>query len=102
MINEINKNIITTLGIDTLPVEKQKEAMERLGALVYQEVMLKVLEILTEEEKDEFEKVIEKDPSPELMFEFLGSKIPNFEDIVKEEAEKLREETKEIMGEIGK
>jgi len=102
MFNQINKNIVLTLGINTLPVEKQKEAMERLGAIVYQEVMLRALDILTEEDKDEFEKLIEKDPNPEIMFDFLLGKIPNFEEIVKEEAEKLREESVEIISEIGK
>ncbi|MFA6251243.1 MAG: DUF5663 domain-containing protein [Candidatus Paceibacterota bacterium] len=102
MFNQINKNIVLTLGINALPVEKQKEAMERLGAIVYQEVMLRVLDILTEEEKDEFEKQIEKDSNPEAMFEFLSGKIPNLEEIVKGEAEKLREESAEIISEIGK
>ena len=102
MFNEINKNIVLTLGINSLPVEQQKEAMEKLGVIVYQEVMLRVLEILKDEEKDEFEKLAEKDPNPEKLFEFLSEKIPNFGEIVKEEAEKLREEAKEIIGDLGK
>lgn len=100
MFNEINKNIIVTLGINKLPVEKQKEAMERLGSIVYQEVMLRVLDILNEEDKDTFEKMVEKDPNPEILFEFLSIKITNFAEIVKEEAENLREESAEIMKEI--
>lgn len=102
MFNEINKNIVIILGINTLPVEKQKEAMERLGAIVYQEIMLRALDILTEEDKDEFEKLIEKDQNPETMFGFLSEKIPNLDEIVKEEAEKLRNDSAEIMSEIGK
>ena len=102
MFNQINKNIVLILGINALPVEKQKEAMERLGVIVYQEVMLRVLDILTEEDKDEFEKLIEKDPNPETLFGFLSEKLPDFEEIVREEAEKLREESAEIIGEIGK
>ena len=102
MFNDINKNIVLTLGINTLPVEQQKEAMERLGAIVYQEVMLRVLDILTEEDKDAFEKLIEENPDPEILFGFLSDKVPNLDEIVKEEAEKLREESKDIMNEIGK
>lgn len=102
MFNEINKNIVVTLGINKLPVEQQKEAMERLGAIVYQEVMIRALEILSEEDKDEFEKIIEKDASPDNLLDFLATKIPNLEDIVKEEAEKLIDESKEIIGDIGK
>jgi hypothetical protein len=102
MFNEINKNIVTVLGINSLPVEQQKEAMERLGAIVYQEVMIRVVDMMGEEDKNEFEKLVEKDGNPETMFEFLSKKIPNLEQIVIEEAEKLRSESAEIIGDIGK
>lgn len=102
MYPQINNNIITTLGINTLPVEQQKEAMEKLGAIVYQEVMLRVLDILSDEDKDAFEKVIAANPDPENMFDFLASKVPNLDEIVNEEATKLRDESAEIMSEIGK
>lgn len=101
MFKEINENIIKTLGIDVLPVEKQKEAMERLGAIVYQEVMLRVLDIMSEEDKDAFESLIEKNPDPEIMFGFLSEKVPTIDQIVAEEAEKLRAESAEIMSQIG-
>ena len=102
MFNEINKNIVLTLGINTLPVEQQKEAMERLGAIVYQEVMLRVLDILSEEDKDSFEKLIGENPDPEVLFGFLSGKVSNLDEIVKDEAEKLRKESAEIINEIGK
>lgn len=101
MFNKINNNVIHTLGIDALPIEKQKEAMERLGAIVYQEVMLRVLELMNEEDKDAFEKLVSTNQDPEAMFTFLAEKIPNIEAIVGEEAEKLRTESGDIMSEIG-
>lgn len=102
MFQQINDNIIKTLGIDTLPVEEQKEAMEKLGTIVYQEVMLRVLDIMSEEDKDAFEKLIEANPDPEAMFSYLSEKVPNIDEIVGEEAKKLREESADIMNEIGK
>ncbi len=101
MFNTINKNIIEILGINALPVEQQKEAMEKLGAIVYQEVMLRVLDIMSEEDKDAFEKLIEVNPDPEAMFTFLAEKVPNIDQIVTEEAQALREESAEILGGIG-
>lgn len=101
MFNTINNNVIKTLGIDTLPLEQQKEAMEKMGAIVYQEVILRVLELMTEEDKDEFEKLLEKNPDPETMFTFLGQKVSNVEEIVAEEAEKFRAESADIMSQIG-
>jgi len=102
MFNQINKNVVTILGIDTLPIGEQKGEMERLGTIVYGEVIERTLDILTEEDKDEFEKLIDINEDPEKMFEFLSDKIPDLEEIVKEEAEKLREENINIMDKIGK
>lgn len=101
MFNTINKNIIEILGINSLPVEQQKEAMEKLGAIVYQEVMLRVLDIMSEEDKDLFEKLIEANPDPEAMFVFLAEKVPNIDQIVIEEAQSLKEESAEILSDIG-
>ncbi len=101
MYNTINNTIITTLGINALPVDQQKEAIERLGGLVYQEVMLRVVDQMEEADKDEFEKLLATNPDPETMFEFIAEKVPEVDTIVKEEAEKLRGEASEIMGQIG-
>lgn len=100
MLQEINNNIIKILGIDTLPKDKQTEAIERLGAIVYQEVMLRVLEDMKEEDKDAFEKLVEKTPDPESIFAFLAEKVPDIDKIIIEEAEGLREESKEILSDI--
>lgn len=102
MYKQANENIIKILGIDSLSLDKQKEAMEKLGAIVYQETMLRVLEILSEEDKNEFEKVIAQNPDPENLFSFLSEKVPNLDEIISEEAEKLRAESAEIIDEIGK
>ncbi len=99
MFETINKNIITILGIDKLPIEKQKEAMEKLGAIVYQEVILRALEVMKEEDKNTFEKIIEGNPDGETIITFLAEKVPDINQIVKEEAESLKEESTEILDE---
>ena len=100
MFDKVNQNIIQILGIDKLPIEQQKDAMERLGGIVYQEVMLRVLDIMSEPDKDEFEKLIEKNPNPEVMFAYLATKVPDIDKIVEEEAQSLRDESGDIMSQI--
>ena len=100
MLKESNENIIRILGIDSLAKEKQQEAVERLSAIVYQNVMLRVLDILDEKQKDEFEKEIEKNPDPENLFSWLADRIQNVDKIIEEEAQKLREESKDILGDL--
>jgi len=97
MFNQINDNIIKILGISALPQDQQKDAMDKMGAIVYQEVMLRVLEAMTDENKDEFEKLIETNPDPETMFKFLAEKVPSIETIATEEAERVREQNSGML-----
>ena len=90
------------MGIDSLPVEEQKDTMEKLGAIVYQETMIRVLDTMSEEDKDAFEKLIESNPDPEKMFSFLSEKVPDISSIVSQEAQKLKDESSKIMDNIGK
>ena len=101
MFKDINDTIITTLGIDKLPEEDRAAVMERMGALVYQEVMLRVLDIMSEEDKDAFEKMINESPDPEVLFGFLAEKVPTIDTIVSEEAQKLKRDRDEVMSQIG-
>lgn len=101
MFNEINKNVVTILGIDKLPVDKQQETMEKLGSIVYQEVMLRVLDIMDEKEGEEFEKLLETNPTPEVMFGYLAEKVPELDTIVKEEAQKIADDANNIMSQVG-
>lgn len=101
MFEKINDSIIIILGIDKLPVDEQKDTMEKLGAIVYQEVMLRVLEVMSDEDKNTFENIVATNPDPESMFKYLAEKVPNIDEIVKEEAIKLRDDSANIMGAIG-
>lgn len=95
--DEINKNIVVTLGIDKLPEEQQKETLERLGAVIYQEVISRCLDLISDEDKDAFIALIEKNPDPITIITFLSGKVSNLDDIVREEAQKLHDEAKEVL-----
>lgn len=100
MFNTINNIIFTTLGIDTLPQGQQREAMERLSSIVYEAVMLRALDIMNEASIDEFETLAETDPESEALFAFLSEKVPGLDVIAREEAEKLKPESVEIISEL--
>lgn len=101
MFQKINADIIDILGIKNLGEEEQKDAMEKMGGLVYQEIMLRAIDMLSEEDKNDFEKIITENPNPEAMFDFLEEKIPNIEEIAREEAEKFKTDSANIMNQIG-
>ncbi len=86
----IKENLIDLFELDKLPPEKAIEMTERLGKLVFQAVLVRVLPTLSEENLTKYEGIIAKNEGVEVMFKFLGEAVPNFEGIITEEAEALR------------
>ncbi len=89
------------LGVDGLPEDKKEAMIESAGAIVYQAVLTKAMEELPEEALDEFEKIINAEPTPELVFAFFRSNIMNFDSMIEEEAKAFIEDGQNIMNQIG-
>ncbi|MEK7158930.1 MAG: DUF5663 domain-containing protein [Patescibacteria group bacterium] len=85
----INENIIAALGLQSLPLEKKQEVLNKLVELVQKRIMLRVMDGLS---KEDGEKMAELEKNPMAMLAFIAEKFPNFEEIVKEEVEKVKEE----------
>jgi len=102
MDNLFNENIISHLGLEHLDPAKQEETLLRIGKIIYQAIMLRVVDLLNEEDQKEFEKIIDAEGGEgekgEAMISFLKSKISNLDEIAKEEIAKFKEETMNVMG----
>ena len=97
----LKKNIIRDLGIGALPQEQQEEALLRIGNIIFQGALMKVVENMAEADKSEFEKLLsEKNNEPEAILNFLRSKIANLDEIISEEIRKFKQESADIMGNI--
>lgn len=99
--NPIQKNIISALELENLPPEERQEIILRVGALIYQNVLMRVMEIMTEKDQDEFEKLLDKNANPEDIFAFLKERVKDFEKIIDEEAVKFKNQASNIMNQIG-
>ena len=97
----LKENIIKSLGIDALPQEQQEEALAKIGNMIFQGVLMKVMENMAEADRDEFEKLLsEKNNEPEAILNFLRSKIANLDEIVNEEIIKFKQESANFMNNI--
>jgi RAB protein geranylgeranyltransferase component A len=94
----INENIIAALGIQALPLEKKQEVLNKLVELVQKRIMLRVMDGLS---KEDGEKMAELEKNPMEMLAFIAEKFPNFEEIVKEEVEKVKEEALSAAEQVG-
>jgi len=93
----IKKDLFELFELDKMSPEKAAEMIQRLGRLVFQGVLVRVLPLLSESEMDEYEKITEKENDLEEIISFLTKKIPDFDKIIKEEAETLRDEMAKDM-----
>jgi hypothetical protein len=94
----LKQNIIKDLGFDKLPPKDQEEALLSAGRVIFQAVLIRVLEILDEKKKEEFEKIIAESPDDqEKIMKFLNSKIPDLEQISREEIANFKKECLNLL-----
>ncbi len=101
MTNPIQKNIIEALELESLPPEEMVEILQRIGALIYQNVLMRAMENMKDKDQDEFEKILDDNAEPTEIFSFLKNKVPDFEKMIDEEAEKFKNKATNIMDQIG-
>jgi hypothetical protein len=89
----LSKDMIAEWGLGSLPEPKQIEMVDRIGRLLYQAILVRSLDILSEKEQTEFDALLDKDTTtPQDVLQFLATKIPTFEEMRKEEVEKLKDD----------
>jgi hypothetical protein len=93
----IQKTIVDLFGLDKMEPAKAAEMVNRLGKLVFQAALVRSLPLLSDADLAAYENMVSKPDAGEQLFIFLGEKVPDFENIIKEEAENLR---KELAGEF--
>jgi hypothetical protein len=97
----IKKNLIDLFELEKLAPEKMLTIVEKLSRLVFQAVLVQVLPLLSEEDMTEYDRITESEEGGEKLFLFLKEKVPNFEEIVQEEAENLHDELSEEFEKVG-
>lgn len=91
MNQEIFDEAVKEWGLGSLPKEKQEEMVERIGKLLYQAVLSRAMDILTEKEQVELDLLLDEDTSTaEDVLKFLASKVSSFDTITAEEKTKLK------------
>lgn len=90
----IQNKIINELGLDKLPEEEREEAILTAGRIIFQSVLIRVMEELSEEERENFKKIIAEEPqNEEKVANFLQSNIPDLDKIVAQEVLNFKQET---------
>lgn len=89
--NTLDQDIIKEWGLESLPPDKKADAVERIGRVVYQAILVRSLDILSNSEQDELDALLDKDETtPKDVMIFLHTKIPTFKSLIGEEKNKLK------------
>lgn len=101
MDQKLRQTIINAYNLGPLPESEQDDIIERIGSLIFQSILMRVMEDMPESDQTKFEDLLDADASPEIIVGFLRDNVSNFEEISKEEAEKFQRESMSVMNQIG-
>lgn len=92
---------MNTLGIDVLPPAEQEAALETMGKIIFQAVLMRAVEELKDEDKDEFERVLgNAEGDEDAVFNFLKAKLPDIDSVVEEEVAKFKQASVDFMNAV--
>lgn len=89
----LSKDIIKEWGLGALSETKKADMVSRISHILFQAILVKSLDILSEEEQTELDELMDQNvTTPEDVLVFLKSKIPTFDRLVKDERKSLKED----------
>lgn len=94
----VREHIINLLNLDYLPDAQKAALLDKMVEVVNQRALLRVLEGLGKEKKDEFRELLDSG-TDEALQEFIQVNVPDFVAMLTEETIKLKEEVVERMRE---
>ncbi len=90
----IQRKIVEAFGISDLPEDKQAQVLARAGELLIKRLFLKVADILSPEDRNSFDQMLGQEPpvSEDQVSSFLTAKVPNIENLLREEINEFASE----------
>lgn len=93
-----SQNIVKELGLDSLPADQQAETLLKIGEIINQRIIIKVMEKLSEADKDEFDQLLGRDMTDQdAIASFLRSKIPDFDGMVAKEVADFKQSSVDFI-----
>jgi hypothetical protein len=97
----LQRTLIDLFELDKLPPEKAAETLSKLGKLIFQGVLMRVLPLLSEEHLAEYDRIIESEEGFDRLLFFFLETVEDFDEIVREESESFRREAAEVFNHSG-
>jgi len=85
----LSENIIGLLGLESLPEQDKKELLDKMIDLVMKRVILR---LMNEMKAEDAQRMSEMENNSEEILAFIAEKVPTFDEILKEEIIKVKQE----------
>ena len=90
--NNLKTQLISDMGLENLPMEKQEALLMRMMEVVLKRIFVETIAKLSEKDGEEYMAMIEKNMMPEELEAYVREKIPRYEELVLEVTRQFREE----------
>ena len=95
----LNANLLIELGMDAMTPEEAVAFFDAFGSIVWQRIVLRLNDTLTNEQKDKLDALLAKQPqNPQELGEFFMNEVSGFPALVDEEVAGYKKELMERMG----
>ena len=87
----LESEIIKEWKLDSFDKLKREELVNKIGRILYQAVLVRTLDILSDDEQNELDELMNKETTtPKEVLLFIRKKIPTFDALLREEKENLK------------
>ncbi len=96
--NTLPQDVSVLFGLDSLPADERIRVLEDVGKIIWERVIVRILDALSETDKEVFGKLLEKKGNTQKEIEsFLVQKVPHVDAFIEEETNKFRREAQEFV-----
>ncbi|HEY4508852.1 MAG TPA: hypothetical protein VJC13_01045 [Candidatus Paceibacterota bacterium] len=89
----LTKDLVKEWGLESLAPAKQADTVDRIAKMLYQAVLVRALDILSEKEQTELDLLLDEDgTTPHEVLNFLATRIPTFEQLLLDEKKSLKDD----------
>lgn len=95
---QAQQDFLQQLGLNELPQERKQQLLAKMINVVMSRLMNRITAILTDQDAQALEKLVDTDKTGLAVNEFIMSRVPNFQGLLIEEIEKFKAEMQTSMG----
>jgi dsDNA-binding SOS-regulon protein len=97
---QVDDQFLNDMGLAGLQGEQRQKALEDILYNLDMRVADRISETLTEAQVTKFEELTAGEPNEEALSQWLAQNVPNYQQLIGEEAEKMRSEAQSTVDRI--